>query len=251
MANDVKVPVNFTYSKTAAGRKKQLASLNAMLENKDLNFTQKALLKKRVKQLNQMNKGQKQWEEAQNAKKKKEENAQVEQRDKDKVKQSKVSEKERKEREARIKRHNETVQRGKKKVNNTYALSNFTTAKERKDAIEKAGYDLTTPRKPKTPKTPKTPTKPKTPKTPTKTPTKTKPKTGRSGMGNEDYQGGMSVQSKAKYAKDKKDRLAREAKDRANAAKKKTTKKTAPKKKAGKSGMGMNSYQNLNFKRRK
>ena len=46
MANDVKVPVNFTYSKTPAGREKQLASLNATLKNKDLNFTQKALLKK-------------------------------------------------------------------------------------------------------------------------------------------------------------------------------------------------------------
>jgi len=251
MANDVKVPVKFTYSKTAAGREKQLASLNAMLKNKDLNFTQKALLKKRVGQLNQMNKGQKLWEETKNAQKKKEEDAQVKKRDEDKVKQSKVSEKERQKREAQVKRHNETVQRGKKKVNNTYALSNFTTAKERKDAIEKAGYDLTTPRKPKPPKTPTKPKTPKTPKTPTKTPTKTKPKTGRSGMGYEDYQGGMSVQSKAKYAKDKKDRLAREAKDRANAAKKKTTKKTAPKKKAGESAMGYNAYQNLNFKRRK
>jgi hypothetical protein len=248
MANDVNVPLDFTYSKTAAGREKQLASLNATLENKDLNFTQKALLKKRVKQLNQMNKGQALYEETKNAEKEKVEQKQVKKRDEDKVTQSKVSEEERKAREARVNRYNETVQRGKKKVNNPYALSNFTTAKERKDAIENAGYDLTTPRKPKTPNTP---TKPKTPKTPTKTPTKTKPKTGRSGMGNEDYQGGMSVQSKAKYAKDKKDRLAREAKDKANAAKNKTTKKTAPKKKAGESGMGMNSYQNLNFQRRK
>jgi len=204
MANDVKVPVNFTYSKTPEGREKQLASLNATLKNKDLNFTQKALLKKRVKQLNQMNKGQKQWEEAQNAKKKKEEDARVKERNEGKVKQSKVSEEEAEKRRKRVDEYNKTMQYGKKKLNNPYAPNNFTTAKERKDAIEKAGYDLTTPRKPKTPKTPTKPKTPKTPKTPTKTPTKTKPKTGRSGMGNEDYQGGMSVQSKAKYAKDKK-----------------------------------------------
>ena len=80
--------------------------------------------------------------------------------------------------------------------------SNNTTAKQRRTAIEGAGYNLK----------PKTPTKPKP-----------KPKTGRSGMGNEDYQGGMSVQSNAKRAQDKKARVALEAKDKANAAKKKAT----------------------------
>ena len=123
MANDVKVPVNFTYSKTAEGREKQLASLDAMLKNKDLNITQKALLKKRVKQLNQMNKGQALWDKTKNAQKKKEEQKQVKKRDEDKVKQSKVSEEERKKREAQVKRHNATVQRGKKKVNNPFAKS--------------------------------------------------------------------------------------------------------------------------------
>ena len=234
MANDVKVPVNFTYSKTPEGRKKQLASLDAMLKNKDLNFTQKALLKKRVKQLNQMNKGQKLWDKTKNAEEEKKAAALAEQKLKNKKEKERVGEEEANKRSKRIDEYNNTMQYGKKPLNNPYA--------EPKPE---------TPKTPKTPNKPKTPTKPKTPKTPTKTPTKAKPKTGRSGMGNEDYQGGMSVQSKAKYAKDKKDRLAREAKDKANAAKKKTTKKTAPKKKAGESGMGMNSYQNLNFKRRK
>ena len=237
MANKVEVPVNFTYSKTAAGREKQLASLNATLKNKDLNFTQKALLKKRVKQLNQMNKGQKLWDKTKNAEEEKKAAALAEQKLKNKKEKERVGEKEANKRSKRIDEYNNTMQYGKKPLNNPYAEPKPETPK--------------TPKTPKTPNKPKTPTKPKTPKTPTKTPTKAKPKTGRSGMGNEDYQGGMSVQSKAKYAKDKKDRLAREAKDKANAAKKKTTKKTAPKKKAGESGMGMNSYQNLNFKRRK
>jgi len=237
MANDVKVPVNFTYSKTPEGRKKQLASLDAMLKNKDLNFTQKALLKKRVKQLNQMNKGQKLWDKTKNAEEEKKAAALAEQKLKNKKEKERVGEEEANKRSKRIDEYNNTMQYGKKPLNNPYAEPKPETPK--------------TPKTPKTPNKPKTPTKPKTPKTPTKTPTKAKPKTGRSGMGNEDYQGGMSVQSKAKYAKDKKDRLAREAKDKANAAKKKTTKKTAPKKKAGESGMGMNSYQNLNFKRRK
>ena len=237
MANDVKVPVNFTYSKTPEGREKQLASLNATLKNKDLNFTQKALLKKRVKQLNQMNKGQKLWDKTKNAEEEKKAAALAEQKLKNKKEKERVGEEEANKRSKRIDEYNNTMQYGKKPLNNPYAEPKPETPK--------------TPKTPKTPNKPKTPTKPKTPKTPTKTPTKAKPKTGRSGMGNEDYQGGMSVQSKAKYAKDKKDRLAREAKDKANAAKKKTTKKTAPKKKAGESGMGMNSYQNLNFKRRK
>jgi len=123
--------------------------------------------------------------------------------------------------------------------------SNNTTAKQRRTAIEGAGYNLK----------PKTPTKPKP---------KPKPKTGRSGMGNEDYQGGMSVQSKAKRAQDKKARVALEAKDKANAAKKKATAQrrkavegagynlTEKKKKSSsRSGTGMNAYQNMNFNRRK